>query len=281
MNKSKRRTLWFATISGSLLLVLGCYVSPVVRRRQSTGQLVQAVIATDEVKVRAALANGADPNAPLNYTAAFTLRDLPRLLFHKTGSLPDGQTLVTFAAGNCDSGILQALLDAGGDVNAYDSSRQTTLMFAVAMSQHANVKLLVQRGANVNWAGKGQTPLMLAVCHAPDIEDFLFLLAHGADPNLCAQNTNTPLMSAAEIGSTECIQALLQAGAKIDAYNSCGETALVSAAANGKVKAVAQLLKAGADPTHRDQFGETAEEIARNCRQAAAAKIVHDHRRSG
>jgi len=268
-------------ISGSLLLVLGCCVYPAVRHRQSTARLVQAVINTDEVGVRAALADGADPNAPPNYTSSLTLRDIPRLLFHRTPAPENGQTLVMFAAGNCDAGILQALLEAGGNVNSHDANRTTSLMAAIAMGQHANVRLLVQHGANVNWSGKGQTPLMLAVHNAPDVEDFLFLLAHGADPNLCAQNTDTPLMFAAEVGSTEGIRALLQAGAKVDTCNSCGETALVSAAANGKVKAVAQLLKAGADPTHRDQFGETAEDIARNCRQAAAAKIVHDYSHSG
>ncbi|MCW3054496.1 MAG: hypothetical protein JWN14_3666, partial [Chthonomonadales bacterium] len=135
MSRKKRGILRLATIFGLLLPVLGCLVFPSVQRRHSTARLVQAVIHTDEVAVRAALANGADPNAPPNYTSSITLRDIPRLLFHQTPAPENGQTLMMFAAGNCDAGILQALLDAGGNVNYHDASQTTSLMFAIAMGQ--------------------------------------------------------------------------------------------------------------------------------------------------
>ena len=64
---------------------------------------------------------------------------------------------------------LEALLDAGADVNAKDDNNQTALMNAAREGQTPVVRLLIARGADLNHTAKfNLSALMLAVLNGRD-----------------------------------------------------------------------------------------------------------------
>ena len=113
--------------------------------------------------------------------------------------------------GNTDA--VQALIDAGANVDAKDEYGWTALMEAAARGHTATVQALLEGGADVNAKEK---------------------------------EGSTALMWAAFWGHTDTVQALLDAGADINATNNEGETALAIAQKNGHTEVVEILKKARA-----------------------------------
>jgi ankyrin repeat protein len=263
MSRMKRRNLWFATVGGLALVVLGWFAFTAVNRHKNTLRLVEVVKQgdnADEAEVRSLLARGADPNAFVQASTS-TLVDVLRVVFHRAKPQDNGTTILMYAAAECSDQIMKGLLDAGGNVHARDNDGDSALDYAVSMSRRANVEVLVLYGADVNCSSKYITPITKALTNN-DIEDFRFLLAHGANPNCHDAGGETPLMYAVKDHSAEDIPALLKAGARINTRDCEGGTALMWAAQDGNMEATTILLQASADPTLRDQYGKTAEDWA-------------------
>lgn len=97
------------------------------------------------------------------------------------------------------------------------------------------IEALLDAGADVNPApGPGLTPLMFAVMPGGDVRVVELLLAKGADVNAAyPANGYTALMGAAAEGTGEMVSALIKAGADLHAKNRFGETALSIAIRHG------------------------------------------------
>ena len=140
-----------------------------------------------------------------------------------------GKTALILAARNGHVEIVQALVDAGADIDLQSKSGSTALMFA---------------------ASKGHTDVVKA------------LLGADADLNAKNNNKNTALMVAAQNGHVGCVQVLLAAKAHSDLKNEHDQTALMVAAQNGHVGIVQILLNAGAEPNVQNKQGNTALMVA-------------------
>ena len=111
--------------------------------------------------------------------------------------------------------IVQALLEAGVDVNARIPDGKTALMLASQKGHAGVVQALLEAGADVNKLGP---------------------------------NSGTALMIASEKGHIKILKALIQAGADLNARSTDGWTALMLASKAGHVEIAKALIEAGAGP---------------------------------
>ena len=197
-----------------------------------------------------------------------------------------GSTLLMHAAASGTTPIMQALIDAGSDVNAKNARAATALHWAVADA--AKVKLLLLNGAAVDAKTiEGRTPLFAAATmpgSAPAMRHLLeagadvnvatlvgttplfpavnasaettrLLLDHGADPNRATRAGVTPIMFTRD---TQVVSLLVAKGADVQAKSKVGETALMDVAARGELASAKLLLERGADVNAVDHRGYTA-----------------------
>jgi ankyrin repeat protein len=197
-----------------------------------------------------------------------------------------GSSLLMHGAASGTVPIMQALIDAGADVNAKNSRAATALHWAAADA--AKVKLLLLNGASVNArtvegriplfaaatmpgsapamrhlleAGAdvnaatlaGTTPLFPAV--NASVETTRLLLDHGADPNRATRAGVTPILFTRDAAV---VSLLVARGADVRARSKVGETALMDVAARGDLAAAKLLLGRGADVNAVDHRGYTA-----------------------
>ncbi|MEM8710717.1 MAG: ankyrin repeat domain-containing protein [Planctomycetota bacterium] len=102
---------------------------------------------------------------------------------------------------------------------------------------------LLDAGADVNHASKtGITALTAAVRHADGLPTVKRLLERGADPDLAMRDGTTPLMKAASNRLAEAVRLLLDAGATRTMTNRKGQTAL-DMAVRRKADACVALLE--------------------------------------
>ena len=143
--------------------------------------------------------------------------------------------------------ILEALVDAGGDVNAKNASSVTALHFAaIFQSDEAIVQWLIDVGLDVGAPldDIGLTPLHWAARsnHGGIVS---LLLAAGADVNASdTQNGWTALHHAARTNNTDVVSVLLAAGASTTAEDSTGHTPLEVAEASDSADVVKLLRSA-------------------------------------
>jgi ankyrin repeat protein len=220
-----------------------------------------------------------------------------------------GFTPLLYAARRGCAECVRLLLKGGASVNLTDPDRVTPLLLATLNLNFDAAKVLVEAGADVNkWDTWGRAPLYAAVDvntlptggradrpsddRTTGIELIRMLLDAGANPNMQLKLSPpwrslrddrgadsvltvgaTPLLRAAKGGDAPAIKLLLQHGANVDLPTVNGVTPLlaavgVSSAAvdtRGRYKTEAQaleaaklLLDAGADIGARDRNGSTA-----------------------
>lgn len=206
--------------------------------------LITAIKRNDAEEVVCALQAGADPNA----VDDFARTEPPGLLraYRKLDSECQFLTVpaihVLFAwrpavgRGSVfppeNLPILNALLDAGADIDAQNTYGESPLYLAVAQYKTATMQIL---------------------------------LARGADPNLSINGGNTPIMAASSkrhIGYRAIIRKLLRSNADINRQNVHGVTALMIATMHGNADTVRLLLQRGAEPDLQASNGDTALRIA-------------------
>ena len=147
---------------------------------------------------------------------------------------------------DADLRVIEALVEAGADVNARTENGHTPLHFAPneyipsrplmepghqPRSQWyytAVIKLLVDAGADVNArADNGETPLHWAAFASDDnAASILVLVDAGADPSARDEDGNTPLYKASLENNLASILVLVAAGADVNAQDPRGETPL-------------------------------------------------------
>lgn len=129
----------------------------------------------------------------------------------------DGLTALHLAAQSGHAGILEALLNAGAEVDPGTRiGSYTPLHIASSQADSAIVSLLLNAGADAQaiTTNSHVTPLHLAAQEVGGAESVKLLLEHGADPNAREISAGqTPLMFAAASNQADSIRLLLQAGA--------------------------------------------------------------------
>jgi ankyrin repeat protein len=197
-----------------------------------------------------------------------------------------GSSLLMHGAASGTVSIMQALINAGADVNAKNSRAATALHWAAADA--AKVKLLLLNGASVDAKTvEGRTPLFAAATmpgSAPVMRHLLeagadanaatligttplfpavnasaeatrLLLDHGADPNRATRAGVTPILFTRDAAV---VSLLVARGADVRARSKVGETALMDVAARGDLAGAKLLLERGADVNAVDHRGYTA-----------------------
>ena len=138
--------------------------------------------------------------------------------------------------------MIEPLLKAGADINAYDERGFTPVILAAYNGQLATVDALIGKGADA--------------CR-PDRDQ-----------------GNSAQMGVAFKGEDAIAARLLKAGCDVNARNHAGQTALMMASLFNRRTQVDLLLAAGADRTIEDAAGRSAGSVAAGQGNAAMAERV-------
>ena len=148
---------------------------------------------------------------------------------------------------------INALLEAGADVNSRDVVGHTALHGAAIAGYVAVLNALLDAGADVN----AQNEVDLSPLHYAAVEHVdavRALLEAGADVNARDILDMSPLHWAADNANTGAVRILLEAGADVNARDSSGQTPLHEALTGYSTHTavvVGALLDAGANPKAR------------------------------
>ena len=81
----------------------------------------------------------------------------------------------------CSTELVQALIDAGANVNAIDKYRQTALFYTIESESIDLIRLLLKRGANINHEDDlGRNVLLFAINCCAEVDMIKLLLRHQA-----------------------------------------------------------------------------------------------------
>jgi uncharacterized protein len=121
----------------------------------------------------------------------------------------DQITALHIAASNGNMPILNSLLGAKANTNAQDKTGFTPLMAAADFGSTVAIILLLDHGAQANLqTNTGEAALLFAVTRG-NLDAARILLEKGADPNLADKEMTTPLMIAAQLGDTDMTKLLI------------------------------------------------------------------------
>lgn len=229
--------------------------------------LQDAVLFADPVMVKNLLDQGADANFQVNRRG-----------------------MLAWAAQGGNLEVVQALIDAGAEIDAVDGVGHTALMRAVEVEFVPIVRALLPAGADPDLrATYGRTAAMMAA-EQGQVELVELLLEAGADFDLTDAEENTAALLAAQSGADgrhdiltrmgaagvnlnssnaaytplsyaveqadgELVRTLLDAGADPNAVSHNGDIPLLLAASEPAI--MRHLLAAGADPNATNRWGET------------------------
>lgn len=170
------------------------------------------------------------------------------------GGRPGYTSLHMAAANNPTSGIIDALVEAGADINARSDAGGTPLHAAWGNPNPAVFRALLRAGADPlarDERGRVADPTSCANWNTAEftrlagITEFELCLRVGEDVNTRDGDGNAPLHWAAATDLPAKVQTLLEAGADIHAENNLGATPLHVAATNQTAGIVTLLLDAG------------------------------------
>jgi ankyrin repeat protein len=170
-------------------------------------------------------------------------------------SLPDGEKLLMLASRTGGVEAIQALVNAGLDVNATELRTGTTaLMWAALENQPLVIKALLKAGAAVD-----ARSLIPVFPHTPPavvgdaLEEGMSYIGQSPLP----KGGWTAVMYAAREGSLEAATMLASSGANLNVTDPDGTSALEYAIINGHYDVAKALLDHGADPNLADSTGMT------------------------
>ncbi|XP_046578811.1 ankyrin repeat domain-containing protein 50-like [Haliotis rubra] len=161
----------------------------------------------------------------------------------------NGRTPVMIAAMYGHRGVLNVLVDDGGDVSLVDSNGENVLHAACrGGSNNMVLHFLSKRIARINnKSGNGQTPLMLAA-EGGHRGVFDLLVSKGADLSLKDTSNNNILHMACRGGCVEIVRRVISDNiAGITSTGSNGRTPLMFAAERGHTTVIDVLKQHGCD----------------------------------
>lgn len=167
--------------------------------------------------------------------------------------LPDGGSMLAYAAQHADPEVVRTLIDAGAlpDGELFDA--ETPLLRAVRAQRLEAALMILQAGADPERSNGKHTPLDEVVDRfeyrrGDAAELGALLLQHGAQM--------TPQWAAAH-DDPELLARSLAAGSDVNRRGAYGRTALFVAAARQHIRIIQALLAAGGDPNIGDEYGDT------------------------
>ncbi len=204
----------------------------------TAGEIHEAVAAGDQARVARLLAG--DP-ALASQPDNNATRDLPLHTAATRGHVE----------------IARLLIDAGADVDGYDSDESTPLDVAALRRHREMVSFLLQRGADVNRRDKNLACPISFAAFSGDSTIVRMLLDAGADLNFRSTQGTTLLHAAGLRGNRWLTDVLARRGDDLNTQTLAGETPLYWAARGGQTAAVEHLIGLGANPALPDTFGRT------------------------
>jgi len=259
----KRRALLLSLLV--LLLVVGFPVGFFVRavhHEQLNRSLIAAVENDDFAAVRRLLRQSADPNTPV-------FPEDTRTLWQRVWD--------TYRPGHSPhpTPSISILFEAASHLSKeYDQAERSAVMqnkpFPPIPDNVEIIQALADAGADVNYRGGGRnaTPLIVAA-YFGKFETMKVLLAHNADVTVVDSDGGTALASAASQANVEVVEALLQRGADIHRKDKLGRTALhavlgpYQSRSMDKIEAmVACLIRHGASVSEKDNEGNSIMALA-------------------
>ncbi len=160
--------------------------------------------------------------------------------------------------------VVQALLDAGADVNQrvrgnQRDGLQRTALGAAAREGHRNVvKMLLDANVDVDGHGRGDASALMEACEREHQSVAKLLIENGADVNRRVKGDGNAVIAAARGGSLKIMRLLVASGADINAGVAGDGNALIMAVHNRDQPMVEYLLEQGADPNAYVRGDETA-----------------------
>jgi ankyrin repeat protein len=165
-------------------------------------------------------------------------------------ALPPHQTPLMLAVESGNLETVEALLDAGADIDARNENGETSLHKAARRDQVEIFRALISRGASVDYRSYiGDNPLTASsgVRGARGVELARLAIGAGVDPNqVDGPRMEVALIGAIAIKNHERLIALLELGASPDPQGT-SVSPLAAAIALGDQEAAALLRRAGAD----------------------------------
>lgn len=219
---------------------------------------------------------------PLTYAQRSGVKEVAALISGDESDVATGGMTIHEAVLNRDPTAVEALINAGVDLNEVsDQYRRTALMLACEYASAPLVKLLATGGADVNFrAGNGETAVYYLITKSvsnfgrgisQDLKDVVkmlrTLLENRLDFNAAVDNEgNTALNLVCQAGyladlNSSLAEELIDAGADLNQPNQSGKTPLMSFAQRGnemKYNIAELLLDNDADTSYVDQLGNTA-----------------------
>ncbi|KAM4641374.1 CARD- and ANK-domain containing inflammasome adapter protein-like [Discoglossus pictus] len=279
-----------------ILLENGAQVDALDDKKKTA--LFHAVSLAHEKTVRVLLEGGAAIDSSI-IDAAFNSNNeaiFGLLLEYSKGLSPDTLISALFKAVKLNlSGIINALINKGTDVNATNDIHYTPLLLAAELGngdaaqalitkgaqvdvrtpnlntalhlavQGGNIsitKLLIQKGININITGPGdQTPLHVAAFHNKH-ELIDILIESGANVNAVTKELLTPLHIACQRGNLDVAKQLIEHKASVNVKDKHSKTPLHLAANGGGDAVVELLLSNKADPNATDKEKKTPLHVA-------------------
>ncbi len=174
--------------------------------------------------------------------------------------------------------VIQALFNAGADVNQADTNDNPLLIMPATNGDKKRVAMLLHNGADVNRPDAHNMTALHYAVHEDEIDVVKDLLAKGANPNLPNDLKQTAFSMAIRKGNPEMIEALSQAGGNpalivpyenitmedliaggsdVTKANEDGMTDLIRSVAKSDRDLTQKLFKAGADVNQAGLYGVT------------------------
>lgn len=172
------------------------------------------------------------------------------------------QSLLILVCRHGSPQMVNALIQAGADVNYISPSRHSVLHHAINTDNAEIIRTLLRNGADpMVKAGNSAYALHDAVWNHK-LNSIRALLPAYKSVNFSpyGDHNGTPIGLAIDRGFTDVVQLFIDAGIDLNAPSA--RTPLIQAAQKGRQRIVEMLLEAGADKNQRNREGKTARDVA-------------------
>jgi len=201
------------------------------------------------------------------------------LLAATAPGIAEGRPPLVEAAGRGDLAQVQALLQAGADIEQRDVGGSTALLAATGGNHLGVVRVLIARGADVNAPNRQRDSAFLLASARGYTEVVRATLAAGADLKSTNRYGGTALIPACHHGHLDTVRLLLTTPIDVNHVNDLGWTALLEAVILGDggpvhAEIVRLLLARGAEVGLADRDGVTPLEHARRRGQRVVEEVL-------